>query len=503
MMRFALLAVALTACHVTVNDPGTDPPAQQLYFPSGIAVDPDKSFLYISNNNSDLRYGGGTVQVIDLDYFHNEVAKFRAGMPTDGLCQSDPLDPYVAVCGQTNPAEPKPNAQCNPYVVDAVRVGNFAGNMILQKLDDNTRELWVSVRGDPSITRVDIDTSGATPTLQCFAAPPSGRRSCGDNQIAPLGCEPSWLVQNYGCTQNGGASSGNCQMFANANLPTSLPTEPFGMALDQGTLANGDPYQRMLVSHLSGGQVSVIDVHNRANPQLLYISDPFFEADTQMRHGAFALAPQHPGQASSLWYMTSNIEATVSVFRVADVGVVITQPQVAFTLSAWFAAGTDIRAISFARDGNRAFLTENNPPSVVVIDTHPQPGGSSSGGQAALGNPANQVVDIINVCQEPSNMRMRDVTVEGAPGTPSRVGTQLWVVCFLSNQVMVVDPDSREVLSTILVGRGPNDIAFDAHHGYVTNFSESTISVIDLDPGSFTQYRQVAKIGIPAQPPTQ
>lgn len=501
MMRFALLAVALAACHVDVNDPGTDPPAQNLYFPSGLAVDPDRSFLYVSNNNSDLRYGGGTVQVIDLSYFQAEVARFRAGQSTDGLCRHDPLDPSVVVCGQTNPAEQKPNAQCNPYVVEAVRVGNFAGNMILQKLDDKTRELWVSVRGDPSVTRIDVDTSGDTPSLRCFDAPPPGRLSCGRPQVAPTGCEPNWLVQNYLCTQNGGASSGNCQMFANSNLPTSLPTEPFGMALDEGTLANGDPYHRLLVSHLSGGQVSIIDVHNRSNPQLLYVSDPFFEADTTKRHGAFALAAQHPGQASSLWYMTSNIEATVSVFRVADVGVVITQPQVAFTLSAWFAAGTDIRAIAFAHDGNRAFLTENNPPSVVVIDTHPQPGGGA--GQGALGNPANQVVDIIDVCQEPSNMRVRDVTVEGAPGTPSRVGTQLWVVCFLSNQLMVVDPDAREVLSTIQVGRGPNDVAFDAHHAYVTNFSESTISVIDLDPGSLTQYRQVAKIGIPALPPSQ
>ncbi len=100
-------------------------------------------------------------------------------------------------------------------------------------------------------------------------------------------------------------------------------------------------------------------------------------------------------------------------------------------------------------------------------------------------------------------MRARQVTVEGAPGTPSRVGTQLWVVCFLSNQVMAVNPDSREVEATILVGRGPNDIAFDASHAYVTNFSESTISVIDLEPGSPTQYRQVAKLGFPAAPPTQ
>jgi hypothetical protein len=453
-MRIALLVVALAACHVDVNDPGTDPPAASLYFPSGLAIDPDRPYLYVSNNNSDLRYGGGTVQAIDLNKFFADVDFCNKNPPDPRtrechppsdpknpndarLCMADPLDPEgVMVCGENNPTEPKPNAHQNPYIISdqTVKVGNFAGNMLLQKLENGARELWVSVRGDPSITRVDVNTAGAKPTLKCFDTP-SG---------TPPGCDSNWLVQNYDCTQNGGASSGNCQMFANPTTPStiskpSLPTEPFGLALDEGTLSNGNAYHRLLVSHLSGGQVSIIDVANSSNPQLLYVSSPFFQADTTMRHGAFALAPQHPGQASSLWYMTSNIEATVSVFRVADVGVVITQPQVEFTLSAWFAAGTDIRAISFSSDGNRAFVSENNPPSIVVIDAHPQPGGGA--GPTALGNPANQVVDIIDVCQEPSNMRMRNVTIAGAPGAPSRIESQAWVVCFLSNQVMAVNVD--------------------------------------------------------------
>ena len=38
-----------------------------------------------------------------------------------------------------------------------------------------------------------------------------------------------------------------------------------------------------------------------------------------------------------------------------------------------FAIGTDVRDIEFEPGGNRAFLTENNPPSVLVLDTRVQP----------------------------------------------------------------------------------------------------------------------------------
>jgi DNA-binding beta-propeller fold protein YncE len=87
---------------------------------------------------------------------------------------------------------------------------------------------------------------------------------------------------------------------------------------------------------------------------------------------------------------------------------------------------------------------------------------------------------------------------------------------------MVVDPDRAGVDETILVGRGPNDFAFNFSsvnpdgsldtdldvqpihkRAYVTDYTESTISVIDLDPGSMTENRVVARIGLPSPPVIQ
>src|SRR5262245_42793642 len=80
--RLAGLAVLLlgAGCHVDVNAPGTAPPAAQFYFPAALVIDPSPSepFLYVANYNSDLRFSGGTVQVIDLARFHCAVDEFRS-----------------------------------------------------------------------------------------------------------------------------------------------------------------------------------------------------------------------------------------------------------------------------------------------------------------------------------------------------------------------------------------------------------------------------------------
>jgi YVTN family beta-propeller protein len=159
----------------------------------------------------------------------------------------------------------------------------------------------------------------------------------------------------------------------------------------------------------------------------------------------------------------------------------------AFSVSGPFAAANDLRDIAFERGGNRAFVTVNTPPSVAVLDTRPQLVGPTPG------TPSNQVVDVINVCQTPSHMGVR----YDAAGRP-----RIYVACFQSNQVMVVDPDHAVVTDTIIVGRGPNDIVFDETRqvAYVTHYGESTIGVIDLLPGSATENRLVARIGVPIPP---
>jgi hypothetical protein len=478
-----VVLLAFAGCHVDLNDPGTEPLSNQFYFPSGAIVDPGNKYLYVSNGNADLNYGGGTVQIVDLDRFDAAVAQFRAGDASGDAagCTYDPLDPMVVDCDET------------PFILagDTVKVGNFAGNMQLQDKGGDTRRLFVGVRGDPSITWIDTDVGAAAPSnghrLDCFDHPEQVKTGG-----SPPGCDGSHLVQDYFCQ-----GQPNC-MMGTTDTPgkQTIPPEPFGMHLDQGMLAKGAPYTRLLVSHLLGGQVMLIDA--TGTPTVQYLSNPFFAEDSQHRHGAFALAPQHPGDPASTWYMTSNIQAVISTFRVADVGVVV--PSLSFAINGVFASGSDVRGIVFEPGGNRAFVSQNNPPSLMVLDTRPQPG------PAMPGTPYNQVVDVIDACQEPSNLALRRVTVPGAPGTPDRTQSLVYMVCFLASQVMVIDPDAAVVKNIVLVGRGPNTLAFREGAkptGFITNYSESTIGEIDLDPSSPTANRMVARIGIPVPPKVQ
>jgi hypothetical protein len=142
---------------------------------------------------------------------------------------------------------------------------------------------------------------------------------------------------------------------------------------------------------------------------------------------------------------------------------------------------------------------------LLVIDTSTD---KTEGAQ-----PHNLVTDVIDICQTPSHSGVRRFTVAGAPGTPSYTKTKVIVACFLSSQLMIVDPDRPGVDDTIFSGfSGPNDLAFNfadpgsvqpiadvgvPRHAYVTNYSESTIAVVDLEPGSVYENRVLAKLGHP------
>jgi DNA-binding beta-propeller fold protein YncE len=501
-LRHPLLAttlVAATACHVSLNDPGTDPQAAQFYFPAGIAKDPELPYLYITNANSDLKYGGGTVQVADLSRFACAVERFRNG-PSDELaarcpkaevdsasCSWDPLDPTVVNCDET------------PFILgdSTVKVGNFAGNLLVQRTGLYTRRLFVSVRGDPSITWIDVDLTLATTehprVLDCFdpatrdAAAGRAPLDPTHNQPPPLGCDVSHLLQTFVCVGAPGCTAGN----------NVLPPEPFGLALDQGKLSDGSPYSRLLVAHQQTGQVSLVDT--LAGPFVVSVSQPFFASDQSGRRGAFALAPQFPGRNDTPWYMTSTITPRIDTFRVADVGVIV--PSITIPLVGLFATGVDVRQIVFEAGGQRAFISQGNPPAVLVMDTRTLP----QMGQPAA--PVNQIVDVVPVCQGASTLVARPTVVKGAPGEPDFTQTRLYVVCFQTGQVVEIDPDLARINDTILVGRGPNQVVFDdtpdlvpSQRAWVNNFLESSIGLIDLVPGSLTEKRMIARLGNPVPP---
>ena len=59
------------------------------------------------------------------------------------------------------------------------------------------------------------------------------------------------------------------------------------------------------------------------------------------------------------------------------------------------------------------------------------------------------------------------------------------------------------LVKTFLVGRGPAGLVFDTARplAYVLDFSDNNVSVLDLAPGSPTEYHVVQRIGFPRVTP--
>src|SRR5207253_3169217 len=125
-----------------------------------------------------------------------------------------------------------------------------------------------------------------------------------------------------------GAPGATCA--TDSSTCVSIPAEPFGITLDEGKLPDGTRYSRLLVAHLSGGEVMLINAA-AFDPRstttvfpdeavVLDVSSPFFAADSLGRRGAFALAPRVAGDPASDWLVSSRVNPSVGAFRIAEVG---------------------------------------------------------------------------------------------------------------------------------------------------------------------------------------
>src|SRR6185369_16620126 len=156
--------------------------------------------------------------------------------------------------------------------------------------------------------------------------------------------------------------------------------------------------------------------------------------------------------------------------------------------------GTETRGIRFVPnadrtnpDQERVFVLQRSPPALVTFN---RIGGF------------NVPADVIEMCSSPITM---DMYPPIDPDHPTDDPVRLYVTCFESGQVYVVDPYSTQVVAIIEAGRGPSGLAF-AKSGdgrlfaYVVGFGANNVSVVDLNPG-VTQYHVVQRIGFPTAVP--
>ena len=491
MLRFAKVAL-VGACALWLgcqaSSIGMDPPADQVFYPTGLAVDPRGDVLYVTNGNSDLLYNGGTLMALDIAKLRADIDSFRstgvAPEPVDGdertACRSDVSIPYLVECLAPRYA----------FADQTIKMGNFGGQIGVTSLGSaDSSRLFIPVRGEPSLTWINAYRGGGGLELNCGNSG-SLQRCSADYRLFSL--RPDTLVEQQ-----------------------LMPAEPYGLFVD-------DLIGTAYVTGFSTGEVSLFDIHEVDGDKPYYadIHAAPFIANSASQLGSVAVAvrpcrlygsysveklkPEGPCDEDqqtdgTFIYVTSHYSAEVAVFALrgrsgpcdpslgqddpcadanADLRLVLVNTIAMNSMD----PSSDLRGIAFSEDGTRAFVVDRQPPGLVLIDTSLEDG-----------LPRNEIIDAVALCPEPSLLYLKKV------GGSNRA----FVVCFAAGTAFVVDTDALRVIDTILLGQGPNAMAFALDDpaqplAFVANYVENDIAVIDLLPGSPTEHQIIARIGYPS-----
>jgi DNA-binding beta-propeller fold protein YncE len=480
----ALVSLTLAGASCGFGQSGIEPPSDRIFFPAGMAVDPGGEWLYVVNSNSDLRFNAGTVVAVNLV----EAAKDRAAAK----------DPKTPRCPNSTFVQPQNGAHrfcCRDFVDDniidcddrgyvnaaaTVRIGSFGGAVVVQPFENKDpihRRLFVPVRAEPSVTYIDATVTPGALSLSCTPPGSGANAFCTDDhriKTAPF--------------------------LAPDGTQIKFQEEPHPMLLDKDLGV-------LFVGHLGGVEggklvprgVSVIDVCHPGNPtsppQLAAILTDALPPSTGAI-GVTSLTQQAPGHADQPLLATAELTADIAELVFVTPSLVPCDSKPArdlrlasgrrFASSAFGTHGADLRGLVVDPDAERAWVlhrqyalrTEYNPPSVVALDRHPD----------EHGLPLNRPTGVLGVCNGPNRMILHD----------AGRGPRLFVNCFENGQIYVIEPNELAVEAIIEVGTGPIDFVFadtDPTIAYVAGFANNNVAVVDLQPGSPTEYRVIQRIG--------
>lgn len=447
---FCGLGLAATAgCYN--SGAGANPDDRRPYFPVGLTLSASGKWLFVASSNFDLAFNSGTVQALKLDGPTGVVAKAEACRDGVGPCTID----------------------ASTFAGAGVRIGAFAADMrgvtIRGKDPKLGARLLLPVRGDASVTAIDYEEAGEAITLRC--APGAVPGAFG------VRCAPGWKLGTDASKSSRGIA---------------LEGEPFSLATSEVLDATGASTDTVAaVVHQSSGNVSLlVNAANEGAPppgRLAFILGNLASGGTSV--AALDLVPTDTQQVPR-FLVTNRSQSNVLILQYFPdpkperSGLVLSQiipisPQ---------ASGFDTRGavVDPPNPGEtrptRVFLTNRTPAALVVGRIDPI--------TRNLGFYENVPLPI-----GPS--RLTRATIDGK--------TIILAASFDASSVVIYDPDTRRISNVIRTHRGPYAMAVDPVRklGFICNFTDSTIQVIQLDPARASQpdyQRIIFSIGAPSGP---
>jgi DNA-binding beta-propeller fold protein YncE len=480
-----LVAAAFAAVPACVSPgEGPSPHPDGLYFPVGLAISPGGHTMYVANSDFDLQFNGGTIVALDLDRIRSNIPPvWDTKSCGEGLSPNTTDLLYPGPCSPISLTNP-PDGQ-GSLVGDSVEIGAFATDILTVAQQDGPNvRLFVPVRGDPSITWIDVEDDRAGP-------PASRRLSCGGTR----------------CDQQHRAGED-----PDTNLRRAiLPPEPYGIAASKDGEA-------IVVTHQTTGSMSLLTNKWDGIPTLQFVSGGF-------PAGGVGVAPLPVPR-----YVTAfNVDyqpAFLTTFRAApEVDLVryyddaAASPERPFIVRAGAAgitvnaSGVDSRGIAIddtarvdceATCGDEAeclqacaavpanvYIANRAPPSLLIGETRSNVSPTGSDDLVTI-------YDSIPLTFGASRVVFGSVVNRDGEREP-----RVFVSCFDARYIFIYNPESRRVDGQVRTGRGPHAMVLDPTEPYlyVAHFTDSYIGVIDLDQRNASTYPSIiATVGVPLPP---
>jgi len=325
-------------------------------------------------------------------------------------------------------------------------------------VDDAGNRAYVANRGSDSISVVDL----------------AARAAIAD---VPVGDRPYGVVVSPDGTRLYVAEQGADQVrILDANSLTTLSVlavadRPSGLAIsDDSSTGSGEGGQTLYVTHLLANTISIVSTR----PRFVYLPI-MLRGESSNQHTSI----QSP--TSNLHLPTSNLHLPISNL----------QPPIS-NLHLWPDSSL-VQSIVLSPDGQRAYVPHtrsNTNNRALTFDTTVFP-----------------LVSLIDVTTQ-QHMVGQQISLETVdpPGvglpfdaalTPD--GGEIWVLNAASNDVTVVDLDTRQRVAHIEVGDNPRGIVLspDGATAYVNNTLAGTVSVIDTAAHTVAAVITVTDIPLP------
>ena len=492
----------LVAC--ATEEPGINPGRDQFYFPTSLAIDTTRPYLYVTNSNADLRYNGATLAALNVKEIPADLTLLDAQVKDKKLsCAAGITDPTVWECKESQ------FIQSNA----TLRMADFPSDL---KLSSDGKRVFVTMRSESYLLWADVvELNDAAPKACSKDADCPAETYCAASKCrrVDIRCDDD---PDSGCGGAGGTDcrawdcDGDHKVSWSEDLQKSLPSNPFGVLLNELKAVHVDAtgnrrtcldgltpavpcdcktialtscveapkLDHLYVTHLSGGEVSFFTVEP-TQVRLRDIRGGFFSASGGIR-GGYGLTPVTPGDNQGEIFVSSRVDNKLASFVIKDDRKVVDKGR---TVVPGIYPATDTRGIAYHAASQRLFVVNRQPPTLVALDMS----------EDTDGTPKKEALWAAEVCSEPS------LLVMGQNPTKPGVAAALvaYVVCFGSNQIFVVDTVTGTVVDQIPTGKGPHSMVLDPTNkrAYVANFLDNTLGVIDLDPSHAGFNRMVMRIG--------